>query len=107
LDQGEPQPPSYQWEKEVWFKVICINCQECDQLTNEMHQNAYQFSDFHIRFSLASQSSQTKQTVIRVENILQGGMTSKLNEQFPQELILPLSRPTMNSSSYKNLPPTF
>ena len=58
---------SYQSEKEVWFKLICIYSQECDQLTNEMHQNAsslfvYQFSDFHILFSLASQSSQTKET---------------------------------------------
>ena len=66
----------YQSEQVVWFKLICINIQKCEHLANEMRQSANQFSDFQIVFSVASQSSQTKQTVIRVEN-MQGRMTSK------------------------------
>ena len=73
----------YQSEKTVLFKLTCISSLHCKQLTNEMHQNANQFSDFQILFSLASQSSQTKQTVIRIENILQGNMASKLNQRMP------------------------
>jgi hypothetical protein len=73
----------YESDKDVWFKLICVRRKDCDHLANEMRQSANQFSEFQILFSLASQSSQTKQTVIHVESILQGSMASKLNQQMP------------------------
>ena len=75
---------NYQSEQVVWFKLICFDKTECDHLANEMRQGAQsasQFSDFQILFSLTKQSSQTKQTIIRVESILEGSMASKLNQR--------------------------
>ena len=74
---------NYQSQKDVRFKLSCATKKDCDHLANEMRQSASQFSDFQILFSLASQSSQTKQTVILVESILEGGMGSKLNQKMP------------------------
>ena len=43
-----------------------------------------QFHDFKLLFSLSSQSTQTKQTVIRIDNIVNGHMMTQLLQRFNQ-----------------------
>jgi len=74
---------TYQSQKDVEFKLGCFSRKECDYLATEMSQRASQFSELQILFSFASHHSfsRTKQAVISVQSIIEGGIVSKLNEQ--------------------------
>ena len=71
----------YQKQKDVRFKLICFNKFDCDELALGMRQSADQFSDLRLLFSLTSEKSQTRQTVVRVESIMSGDMATKLDQQ--------------------------
>ncbi len=60
----------------------------CDDLAAHMKANPEQFK-LKMRFSLMSQKSQTKETKIGVESIINGEMMNKMDQQFKgKEIIL-------------------
>jgi hypothetical protein len=76
---------SYRQHKFVWFTLSCIDQKNCDQLADNMRNNPQQFHHLKLQFSLAAQTSKTKETVIRIENVMSGQLVSDLLQRFDQE----------------------
>jgi hypothetical protein len=76
----------YQLHKSLQFTLSCLTQKDCDQLTADMRINPQQFDHFKLLFSLTSQTSQTKQTVIRIDNVVSGQMVSNLLQRFDQDI---------------------
>ena len=79
---------SYQRQDRVKFKFICYRLNDCDELARQMRLNPDQFSHLHLQFSMASVKSQTRETKIRVGNIVTGDMASKLLQRMPEGDVL-------------------
>ncbi|XP_059351140.1 uncharacterized protein LOC130692747 [Daphnia carinata] len=75
----------YQFHQSVAFKLTCNEVIKCEELANNMRVNPYQFSHFKLLFSLDSQTTQRRETVIRVESILSGELMSTLNQRYRDE----------------------
>ena len=73
----------YQLQKDVRFKLICYALSDCDSLAQQMRHNADQFSHFRLLFSLSSERAQTRQTLMRVKNVVKGQMASTLLQRLP------------------------
>jgi hypothetical protein len=71
--------------QDIWFTLSCLALNVCDQLAAEMRSKPEQFDHFKLLFSLSSQTSQTKQTVIRIETIASGQMVSDLLQKYGSE----------------------
>ena len=71
--------------QDIWFTLSCLALKVCDQLAAEMRSKPEQFDHFKLLFSLSSQTSQTKQTVIRIETITSGQMVSDLLQKYGSE----------------------
>nr|CAH0111139.1 unnamed protein product [Daphnia galeata] len=76
----------YQLHKSLQFTLSCLAQKDCDQLAADMRINPQQFDHFKLLFSLTSQTSQTKQTVIRIDNVVSGQMVSDLLQRFDQNV---------------------
>ena len=75
----------YQLNKHQWFSLLCFEQRDCDCLAANMRYNPEQFDNLKLLFSLSSQTSQTKQSTIRLENIASGQMVAKLLQRFQSE----------------------
>lgn len=75
----------YQLHKELSFTLSCFAQKDCDQLAVNMRTSPEQFEHFQLLFSLSSQTSQTKQTTIRIDNIVSGQMVSRLLQEFGEQ----------------------
>lgn len=64
------------------FSLSCPDPKDCDQLASEMRSRPEQFDHFKLRFSLSSQTSQTRETVIRIESVTSGEMVTSLLQKF-------------------------
>ncbi|XP_057371790.1 uncharacterized protein LOC130692722 [Daphnia carinata] len=73
----------YQFHQSIEFQLTCNEMIKCHQLAINMRVNPYQFSHFKLLFSLDSQTTQRRETVIRVESILSGEMMSTLHQRYP------------------------
>ncbi|KZS16600.1 Uncharacterized protein APZ42_017143 [Daphnia magna] len=71
--------------KSLWFALSCFDIKDCNQLAANMRSNPEQFDHFKLLFSLSSQTSKTKETTIRIENIVAGQMVSDLLQRFGHE----------------------
>jgi len=69
---------SYQRQERVKFKFICYRLDDWDHLARQMRLNPDQFSHLQLQFSMASVKSQTRETKIRVGNIVSGDLASNL-----------------------------
>ncbi|XP_046462426.1 uncharacterized protein LOC124208629 [Daphnia pulex] len=76
----------YQLHKSLQFTLSCFVQRDCDQLAADMRINPQQFDHFKLLFSLTSQTSQTKQTVIRIDNVVSGQLVSDLLQRFDQDV---------------------
>ena len=76
---------SYRQHKFVWFTLSCIDQKDCDQLADNMRNNPQQFDHLKLQFSLVAQTSKTKETVIRIENVMSGQLVSDLLQRFDQK----------------------
>lgn len=74
----------YQLDKSLQFTLSCLTPRDCNRLAASMRSKPEQFHDFKLLFSLSSQSTQTKQTVIRIDNIVTGHMMTQLLQRFNQ-----------------------
>ncbi|XP_046653802.1 uncharacterized protein LOC124344330 isoform X2 [Daphnia pulicaria] len=72
----------YQQHQSVKFTLSCFVKKDCDQIAADMRSNPQQFDQFKLLFSLSSQSTQTRQTVIRIDNIVKGQMMTQLMQKF-------------------------
>ena len=72
-------------DRHIWFTLSCLALKVCDQLAAEMRSKPEQFDHFKLLFSLSSQTSKTKQTVIRIETITSGQMVSDLLQKYGSE----------------------
>ncbi|XP_046654273.1 uncharacterized protein LOC124345613 [Daphnia pulicaria] len=72
----------YQLDKWLQLTLSCFHQRDCNQLAAAMRTNPKQFNDFKLLFSLSSQTSQTKQTVIRIDNIVSGQMMAQMLQKF-------------------------
>lgn len=68
--------------KSLWFALSCFDIKDCNQLAANMRSNPEQFDHFKLLFSLSSQTSKTKETTIRIENIVSGQMFNDLLQRF-------------------------
>ncbi|XP_057374181.1 uncharacterized protein LOC130695083 [Daphnia carinata] len=75
----------YQFHQSIEFQLTCNEMIKCQQLEKNMRVNPYQFSHLKLLFSLDSQTTQRRETVIRVESILSGEMMSTLNQRYPNK----------------------
>ena len=75
---------SYQQQMRIKFKFICYKLDDCHQLAQQMRLNPQQFSHLQLQFSMASVKSQTRQTKIRIGNIVTGDLASKLLQRMPE-----------------------
>lgn len=80
----------YKRNRYLWFTLTCLNekknimIKDCDSLAEEMRTNpAEQFSHFNLKFALASQKSERRETVIKIDNVSSGKMMTELNQRFP------------------------
>lgn len=71
----------YQLEKSLWFSLTCFNQEDCNHLKDNMHQDPVEFDNLKLLFSLSSQTSQTKETIIPYEHIVTTQLVSKLLKQ--------------------------
>lgn len=69
----------------VEFTLSCIAKKDCDALAHTMRKTPVHFDHFKLLFSLASLTTETKQTTIRIENTLTGDMLTKLLQKFPSK----------------------
>jgi hypothetical protein len=72
----------YQLDKSLQFTLSCFQLEDCNQLAAAMRTKPKQFNDFKLLFSLSSQTSQTKQTVIRIDSIVSGQMMTQMLQKF-------------------------
>jgi hypothetical protein len=72
----------YQLDKSLQLTLSCFHQRDCTQLAAAMRTKPQQFNDFKLLFSLSSQTSQTKQTVIHIDNIVSGQMMAQLLQKF-------------------------
>jgi hypothetical protein len=72
----------YQLDMSLQFTLSCFNQKDCNRLAASMRNKPQQFDHFKLLFSLSSQSTQTRQTVIRIENIVNGQMMTQLMQKF-------------------------
>ena len=72
----------YQLDKSLQLTLSCFHKRDCNQLAAAMRTKPQQFNDFKLLFSLSSQTSQTKETVIRIDNIVSGQMMAQMLQQF-------------------------
>ncbi|XP_046654269.1 uncharacterized protein LOC124345538 isoform X2 [Daphnia pulicaria] len=72
----------YQLDESLQLTLSCFHQRDCNQLAAAMRTNPKQFNDFKLLFSLSSQTSQTKQTVIRIDNIVSGQMMAQMLQKF-------------------------
>ena len=75
----------YGKQKDLRFKINCVNKNDCDELAENMKTNPSQFSDFQLQFRLDSEKSKTKQTIIKVESILSGRIASQLQQKMQEK----------------------
>lgn len=68
----------YQLDKSVGLTLTCFQQEECNQLSDIMHQDPTNFGHLKILFSLESQTWQTKQMVIQIDKIISDVMASKI-----------------------------
>jgi hypothetical protein len=73
---------NYDKGKTLWFSFSCYEQKVCDELANEMRSDPTQFDHFKLLYSLSSQTSQTKQTTIRIDSVTSGQLVSNLLQKF-------------------------
>ncbi|EFX62967.1 hypothetical protein DAPPUDRAFT_119666 [Daphnia pulex] len=73
---------NYDKSKTIWFYMSCNDRKICDELANQMRSNPNQFDHLKLLYSLSSQTSQTKQTTIRIDSLTSGQMVSTLLQKF-------------------------
>ena len=79
----------YQLQKSLQFSVSCYQQSDCDQLTDEMRSRPDQFDHFQLLFSLSAQTSQIRETFIRVDSVVSGDMVSSLlHQRFENQVYL-------------------
>nr|CAH0100531.1 unnamed protein product [Daphnia galeata] len=76
---------SYRQHKFFWFTLSCIDQKDCDQLADNMRNNPQQFDHLKLQFSWSAQTSKTKETAIRIENVMSGQLVSDLLQRFDQK----------------------
>jgi len=72
----------YQLKMELEFALFCYEKNECDALAENMRKAPGQFSNLKLYFSLSAQTTQRRETVIRIQNIVTGEMATKLDQKF-------------------------
>ena len=72
----------YQLKMELEFALFCYDKIECDALAENMRTSPGQFSHLKLYFSLSAQTTQRRETVIRIQNIVTGEMATKLDQKF-------------------------
>jgi len=71
----------YQQQKTVRFSLICGSLEESKTLANYMQNEPHFFASFRLQFRVDSDKSETKQTVVHVDSIMNGNLMTKLNQQ--------------------------
>ncbi len=72
----------YRLQESLWFTLACLERVDCDNLAESMQFKPHQFEHLKLLFSLESQTSQTRETVIRIENIVSGQLVSQLMQRY-------------------------
>ncbi|XP_046458918.1 uncharacterized protein LOC124205520 isoform X2 [Daphnia pulex] len=73
---------NYDRSKTLWFSLTCYDQKICDELASEMRSVPKHSNHFRLLYSLSSQTSQTKQTTIRIDSVTSGQMVSTLLKKF-------------------------
>ncbi|XP_046658054.1 uncharacterized protein LOC124352561 isoform X5 [Daphnia pulicaria] len=73
---------NYDKSKTLRLSLSCFEQKICDELASEMRSDPEQFDHFKLLYSLSSQTSQTKQTTIRIDSVTSGQMVSTLLQKF-------------------------
>ena len=74
---------SYHGHRDVYFKLICKQLDECNQLAEEMKMRPHQFDDMKLHLSLPSQSNEKRETTIQIGNAADGKKAAQLLQRFP------------------------
>ena len=72
----------YKLQKSLWFSLTCLRRDDCNQLADNMRAKPHQFGHLKLLFSLESQTTQTRETVIRIDNVVSGDMVSSLMQRY-------------------------
>ena len=75
----------YQQQEYLWFTLSCIDNIKCEELAQGMRTSPEEFHHFRLLFSMSSQTTQTKETVIRIESVVNGNMVSSLLQKYEGE----------------------
>ena len=75
----------YNLHKSLWFTISCFVAKDCEQLAANMRHSPQQFEHFKLLFSLTSQTSQRKETAIRIDNVVSGQMVTKLMQRYGRQ----------------------
>jgi hypothetical protein len=73
---------NYDKSKTLRLSLSCYDQKICDELASEMRSDPEQFDHFKLLYSLSSQTSQTKQTTIRIDSVTSGQLVSTLLQKF-------------------------
>jgi hypothetical protein len=73
---------NYDRSKTIWFSLSCFDQKICDELADQMRSNPHQFDHLKLLYSLSPQTSQTKQTTIRIDSVTSGQLVSNLLQKF-------------------------
>ena len=80
----------YELDYYLWFSLNCSDELKATQLAQEMKQRPDQFSDLRLSFSLLSQNSNRRQTVIHIDSIVSGSMFTRLQQKYSEtDSVLP------------------
>jgi hypothetical protein len=77
-----PEWTNYDKSKTLILSLSCYDQKTCDELANEMRTKPEQFDHFKLLYSLSSQNSQTKQTIISIDSVTSGTLVSTLLKKF-------------------------
>lgn len=74
-----------EFHKSLPFSLSCFERNVCDQLAQDMRSKPEQFNYLKFLFSWTCQTTETKDTVIRMENVISSQMVNKLQRRFNQD----------------------
>jgi hypothetical protein len=75
----------FEFHKSLPFSLSCFERNVCDQLAEDMRSKPEQFNYLKLLFSWTYQTTETKDTVMRIENVISSQMVNKLLRRFSQD----------------------
>lgn len=70
---------TYQQRKYISFSLLIESIEHCQKIVNNMEEEPESFKSLRLQFRVDSETSQTKETIISIQSIMNGDLMTKLD----------------------------